>query len=208
MQPSSSGTSGWDENAVVAYTAFLLKKKKIRQLQQKPLPPPPATTSKDQSDDDDMDDDNSSRRFPEILLVDERLRVMRSTYLRYLRHQHGQLTGVGDEKPTTGSSGSGNSSSSNSSQISTAVMTASIDNDQNHTDEQQTVLATTGGKKRRVQTTKGQGSDQGPGQGSEGEGGDDCHAMVSTPLSCSLGPRPHGYFPPLDIKQRVVSLTY
>lgn len=90
------------------------------QQQKLPLPIPSAaatTISKNQSDDsNDWDDDNFGRRFPEILLVDERLRVMRSTYLQYLRHHHhrhgNHSTGFGmdDEKPTPMASSGGSGS--------------------------------------------------------------------------------------------------
>ena len=111
----------------------------------------------------------------------------------------------------------GNSMGGDTSQGSTVAATTSVDHDSNHQDDpdQQSTLAA-GGKKRKVQATKGQGL--GPGAGAEAGGGaeagveggagagvegGDRHVTALTPLS-PLGQGPHGVFPPLDHKQRVV----
>ena len=112
VHPPSSGPA-WDETAMTAYNAFFTRKKKQFSILRKPQPQQqPATKDQvDDDDDDDDDDDEQSSRFPAILLVDNRLRSMRSVYLRYLRQGQSQSKAAGGQNVSMvsmGSSGGGN----------------------------------------------------------------------------------------------------
>ena len=234
LQPSLTPSSSdglvqavipWDDTANTAYTAFYTKKVKLQSTLTAARVQTPsnkgqvdnttnavtnaanANNTSTDNDDDDENDSTQPRRFPMVLLVDSRLRAMRSMYLRYLR-QGLQQTGL---EMSTGQNAV--------SAIENGVTNNNHNNNINNNNEDQSSLAA-GGKKRRMQAVSGQGQGQGqaagqgqaPGQGlgeSAGAGpglgaGDNNHHITAwTPLS-PLGP--HGVFPPLDSKQRVVWL--